>query len=589
MVLRERFVRIFGFIFERGAKYKIVVHLLFGILIGTFIAHLYNSHTLERLELITLDIRFRLRPPISASSQLVHIDMYEDSVQAFGRWPWSREWHAAITSVLSKYKPRMIIYDVVFSEEGNPENDATFSKAIRQAGDVYLGFMYDTGESLRKDFYKGIGIKSVFEPIKILKDAAKGVGYLNAPPDKPDGTLRRIPPVIEYKNKKTFHISVKSSLDLLGIKEKDISFSPDRNLITLKTPQGEIIKVPLDRNNQLIINWVAKWGKAFRHFSYFDVIMSHKPTQENRTPTIDLNIFRDKIILIGLTTSGGIDIKPTPIQNTYPSVGAITAVINSFLNRDFIKIPTRKEEILLIYLISIFVSLLLFRVRPINGMMLTVLFVIAYLTLSVLTFNIYNTWITIIYPVVAILLSYIFIALYTQIAAAIERNKLFNEATRDGLTNLYNIRHFNLLLEAEFKNVKLIKNKKTSVIMSDIDNFKKINDTHGHQVGDVILRDVAKIFQSSCRQIDIVARYGGEEFIVLLPGAGKKEAVDVAERIRLGVENKKFKFKDKHYTATISLGVNEYANEEIKEDIIRKADSALYRAKTTGKNKVVTA
>ncbi len=123
--------------------------------------------------------------------------------------------------------------------------------------------------------------------------------------------------------------------------------------------------------------------------------------------------------------------------------------------------------------------------------------------------------------------------------------------------------------------------------MSDIDNFKKINDTHGHQVGDVILRDVAKVFQSNCRQIDIVARYGGEEFIVLLPGAGKKEAVDVAERIRLGVENKKFKFKDKHYTATISLGVNEYTNEEIKEDIIRKADSALYRAKTTGKNKVV--
>ncbi|MCK4462713.1 MAG: diguanylate cyclase [Candidatus Omnitrophica bacterium] len=586
MVSRERFARIFYFIFEKGAKYKIVAHLLFGILVGTFITHLYNSHILQRLELITLDSRFRLRPSISASTRIIHIDMSEDSIQAIGRWPWPRNWHAAITSMFSEYKPRMIIYDVIFSEEGAPENDAVFSESIRQAGDVYLGLTYNTGESSSKDFYRGGGIKSVLEPLKIFKDVVKGVGHLNVMPD-PDGTIRRIPPIIEYENKRTFHISVKSSLDLLGIKEKDINFNPDRNLVTLKMAQDEIIKVPLDRNNQLIINWVARWGKAFRHFSYIDVIKSYKAIQENRIPIIDLNIFRDKILLIGLTASGLIDIKPTPIQNAYPAVGANAAVINSFLNRDFIKIPTKKEEILLIYLISIFVSLLLFRVRPINGMILTALIVIVYLTLSVLTFNVYNTWITIIYPVAAILLSYGFIALYTQIAAAIERNRLFSEATRDGLTNLYNIRHFNLLLEAEFKNLKLIKSKKTSIIMSDIDNFKKINDTYGHQVGDVILRDTAKIFQSNCRQIDIVARYGGEEFIILLPGAGKEEAVDVAERIRQGVENKKFKFKDKHYTATISFGVNEYTNEENKEDIIRKADGALYRAKTTGKNKVV--
>lgn len=588
MLSREKFAKAFDFIFERGAKYKIIAHFLFGILVGAFITHLYNSHILQRLEFISLDSRFRLRPTISASNQIIHIDMSEDSIQAIGRWPWPRNWHAAITSILSEYKPRMIIYDVIFSEEDKPENDAMFSEAIKQAGDVYLGFIYDTGEISSKDFYRGIGVKSVLEPLKIFKDVAKGVGHLNVIPD-PDGTIRRIPPVIGYKNKKTFHISVKSSLDLLGIKEEDINFNPDRNLITLKKAQGEIIEVPLDRNNQLIINWVARWGKAFRHFSYFDVIRSYKAIQENRTPIIDLNIFRDKILLIGLTASGLIDIKPTPIQNAYPAVGANAAVINSFLNRDFIKTPTKKEEILLIYLIGIFVSLLLFRVRPINGMMLTVLIVVVYLTLSILTFNIYNIWITIIYPVAAVLLSYIFIALYIQIAAAIERNKLFREATRDGLTNLYNIRHFNLLLEAEFKNLRLIKNKKSSVIMSDIDNFKKINDTHGHQVGDVILRDVAKIFQSNCRQIDIVARYGGEEFIVLLPGAGKKEAIDVAERIRLGIENRKFKFKDKHYTATISLGVNEYTNEESKEDIIRKADNALYRAKTTGKNKVVAA
>ena len=190
--------------------------------------------------------------------------------------------------------------------------------------------------------------------------------------------------------------------------------------------------------------------------------------------------------------------------------------------------------------------------------------------------------ITTFYPVFAIVVSYGLTAGYTQFLQSIERMQLFRQATRDGLTHLYNVRHFNLLLEAEFKSVALYKARPLSLIMADIDNFKPINDTYGHQAGDVVLRDIADIIQSECRQIDIVARYGGEEFVIMLIGAAQKDAVDVAEKIRAAVENKKFIFRDKTIYTTISIGVAEFSNEKNKEGLVEKADGTIYVANRRG-------
>jgi diguanylate cyclase (GGDEF)-like protein len=178
-------------------------------------------------------------------------------------------------------------------------------------------------------------------------------------------------------------------------------------------------------------------------------------------------------------------------------------------------------------------------------------------------------------------------ASYVHITQSVERARLFSQATRDGLTSLYNIRHFSLLLDAEFRNTATFKFRPLSVIMGDIDNFKHANDTYGHPAGDIILKEVADIIQSKCRQIDVVGRYGGEEFIVMLSGAKGKDASDVGEKIRAAVEAKKFKFGDVTYSTTISLGVVQYSDEKNKDELVARADKALYEAKKTGKNKVV--
>lgn len=583
MGIKQNLTLALNLVLEKAGKYRILSYVLFGLFVGSFINHLYSAHFLDKFELLTLDKRFCARPLRHASQKIIHIDMSDDSIEAIGRWAWPRRWHAAINGMMSEFKPSMIIYDVIFSEKDTAEDDAVFSESLKKAGCVYLGFLYDKIKQNQEGIYEGF---DAILPRPEFIDGAKAIGYLNALPDT-DGIIRKIVPIVEYEGKKTFHISVKAGIDYLGIAPEGAKIDAKKHFLLLEKSGKTLYRIPLGRENQMIINWIGRWGTDFQHHSYIDVIRSYKAMKEGKKPIINLHSFKDKILIIGMTAAGLIDIKATPIQGEYPGVGVNSAVINSFIKNDFIQIPKDAEQMLLIYIISVVMSLLLFRMRPINGMITTGAAVFSYLIIVVGVFNLYEMWISMAYPIAAIFFSYISITLYTQVTAAVERNKLFREATRDGLTSLYNIRHFNLLLEAEFKTLKLNKTKKAAVIMSDIDNFKKINDTHGHQVGDVILRESAKVFQSSCRQIDIVARYGGEEFIILLPGAGKEVAVDIAERIRRGVEEKRFKFKDRQYTATISFGVAEYSNDAVKEDIIRRADEALYKAKTTGKNKVV--
>jgi len=118
--------------------------------------------------------------------------------------------------------------------------------------------------------------------------------------------------------------------------------------------------------------------------------------------------------------------------------------------------------------------------------------------------------------------------------------------------------------------------------MIDIGDFKKFNDTHGHQAGDAILRTISDIFKKTSKRIDIVARYGGEEFVMLLPGTNKQEALVLAERLRKTVEENKYL-----RGITISIGAASSPEDgKEKESLISKADKTLYEAKKTGKNKV---
>lgn len=184
-----------------------------------------------------------------------------------------------------------------------------------------------------------------------------------------------------------------------------------------------------------------------------------------------------------------------------------------------------------------------------------------------------------------------------QIATTINRANVYIEilkhATLDALTGFYNRRQLEERIKQEVSNAKRQKAPLCG-IMTDIDFFKHINDTYGHAAGDIALKSIAKVIRSQLREYDIAGRYGGEEFSILLPFTKINEAQMVAERLRKTIEAKTIDISKvspdnevQTINLTLSLGVYEMKENDDDEDLLRKADKALYQAKNTGRNKVV--
>lgn len=174
-----------------------------------------------------------------------------------------------------------------------------------------------------------------------------------------------------------------------------------------------------------------------------------------------------------------------------------------------------------------------------------------------------------------------------QISIALANAKNYELSLSDTMTGLFNHEYFIKRLNEEIETSQKFR-LPLSLMLVDIDHFKKINDTYGHQAGDYILIAIAKLLKSSLRLTDIIARYGGEEFAVILPDTDIDSAYAAAERIRRLIETKKFLFNEKIITVTVSVGISELDKRtKSAEELIKKADDALYEAKSTGRNRVV--
>lgn len=166
--------------------------------------------------------------------------------------------------------------------------------------------------------------------------------------------------------------------------------------------------------------------------------------------------------------------------------------------------------------------------------------------------------------------------------------KIEHLALTDTLTGIPNRRNISNTMSKEASRCR--RNGSTfALVMCDIDFFKKVNDTYGHDTGDYVLKTVAGIIQSNLRQQDIVSRWGGEEFLIVLPETGINDGMKVSEKLRKNIEETKMEFGGHSFGITMTFGVTIYENEVGLEKSIKKADDALYEGKQTGRNKVVQA
>jgi diguanylate cyclase (GGDEF)-like protein/PAS domain S-box-containing protein len=184
-------------------------------------------------------------------------------------------------------------------------------------------------------------------------------------------------------------------------------------------------------------------------------------------------------------------------------------------------------------------------------------------------------------------IKYLYITVQDVTELVAYEQRLIEKNILDSLTETYNRRFIEDCLNKEFEKFKRY-SRSLSLIMVDIDFFKKVNDGYGHQCGDFVLKSIASKIASVTRKMDVLARYGGEEFLCLLPETDLNEALTVAERIRTVIAEEPFVFYDARISVTVSQGVSELRDEvHSVEALLKLADEALYEAKRRGRNRVV--
>ena len=170
----------------------------------------------------------------------------------------------------------------------------------------------------------------------------------------------------------------------------------------------------------------------------------------------------------------------------------------------------------------------------------------------------------------------------------IELNTYLDKMSRtDPLTKLSNRRDFEEKFERKIENIQDI-DTSFSLVVGDIDYFKSVNDTYGHECGDMVLKEISEIFRSNLRKEDLISRYGGEEFVIFIKNVNSTYGFNIIERIRKIIESKIFEFNGKTFHVTMSFGMVNFENEMDFLQGFSYADNALYMAKNGGKNKIVS-
>ena len=549
-----------------------VINITLALLAVVVISMLSQEGFFKWPELASLDMSFRIRGATSFDPNIIIVEISDSDIAKVGRWPWKRSWHAAMTKALSDLGAREIYFDIIFAEPSDEEDDSLFEKAIKDTGKVYLPFAFQPPT---------MDINTAVLPIKRFASHVKGTGAINISPES-DGTLRNIPLIFLCQDNVYLHSALKVAMDYMGYSLAGIK----PNMLVLAKGK-DLIKIPLNNNSQMLINWSGKWEHTFKHYSFLDVLAAYKDMRDNKTPSIDVSVFKDSICLVGMTSIGLYDIKPIPIQPEYPGVGILANAINNILTANFIREVPVWANLIALYLLGLIPAFIIFGEKPLRE---TVFVFITGFVYFILNFMLFKRGIRfeLFTPLMGLITSYGIVSVYNFVRISVERQSFFHMSVTDGLTNLYNIRYFKMLLETEIMLAANDPDKKFSLVMCDADHFKKFNDTYGHQVGDLVLKSIAAVLKSSVRTLDIVARYGGEEMIVLLRGSSLKDAMHVAEKMRKNIESCIVRDEKNNYKVTVSLGVSTFVRGDNVDSIIKRADDGLYKAKEAGRNRAET-
>ena len=520
---------------------------------------------------------------------------YEYILDNYGEWPLPRDTYAKIINYLEQQSPRSIAFDLMFVKSLKSSNDAdtVLVNSFKKYNNVFTSMNFDNqSEDLRvppilpeklalnvennsKISFDDLTFSNCRKILQGIIDTTSNIGIINVSRSD-DGILRKMPLVMKYQGKFYPQLALKVGLNYLG--ENQSTFEIDKHS-DLHIGDRRIY---LDKDGSAILNWYGPAG-TYKYIPMYQLI---KAVNGEKTE-LDYN-FSNKIIYFGTTASSLFDIKTVPTGKIYPGVEVQATYVNNIIDNNFIKKVDRGYTIALSLLLALLITSVVTRVNSAfaaSMMSLSTYFI--YILVAYYAMKFENLWLELIYPLIFSIAAFTLTYIVKYLIKSRDFEQQYVLATTDGLTELYNHRYFQEQIRMQVEQSKRYNNN-FSLIIIDIDFFKKFNDTFGHQSGDAVLRQVAQTLKRNVRSTDIVCRYGGEEMSIILPNTSKDEAIATAQKICNRVAEKKFKLTGNNETnVTISLGVATYPFDgDTAPKIIEAADKKLYNAKNNGRNQV---
>lgn len=592
--------------FWTKAAYILTTVLVFGVFLYLSLLPSFRSFVSE-IENKTFDLRQGITSKyISPSDKITIIDVddesYEYIVDKFGSWPVPRVFWADLITNLEPARPNMLVFDLLFLKRFTADGDSDFEliNAVNKNKNVYVSMNFDNyskevrtppklPNALKNNIENDFLIKSnpdlVYSNCRpILEEilnGTKNIGLINVQRDK-DGIIRTMSPFSYYDGAYYKHLTILAGLDYLKLSTNNFKLNK-RGEISVEN-NGKKAVLPLNSKGRVILNWYGpEWT-----FNYIPLWKVASAVEKGDGEFLDRS-FKDKIVFVGVTANSLSDIKSTPVSYMFPGVEVQATFLNNILDNNFIK----KSPLLFDIALAMFLAALIgFGVMnfksPAKSVILFFGVYTAYFIFSILIMHFFNIWINLVAPIM--LGIFVFAAGYIAkyLITSRDYEHTYKLAVTDGLTEMFNHRYFQEQMSANIQTAKRYESV-FSLILIDIDFFKKFNDTYGHQSGDAVLRQVAQTIKRNIRSTDIPCRYGGEEMSVILTNTNKEDAIKTAVKICEAVRNKEFELATGDWThVTISLGVASMPQDgETTESLIEYADKCLYVAKRNGRNQVV--
>lgn len=499
---------------------------------------------------------------------------YEYILDNYGEWPLRRDVYAKVVDYIESQSPKSIAFDLMFvrSMKSDTASDNALINIFKKYDNVYTAMNLDNQpEDLRKppiltlpsvmpypDTDKTVEYSNCRIILQGILDATSNVGMINVSRSN-DGVLRRMPLYLKYQDK----------------------YYAQLGYLIANKLSGSLKNVRPDNEASVTLNWYGP-AETFENIPLYKLIKAAEGKEK-----LDYD-FSNKIVYFGATAASLFDIKTVPVDKVYPGVEVQATYVNNLLDGSLIhKVPVWVDVFagILLALLTVLCVLKITSMPVALGSSITIYTLYIMFTYYAMQFR--YLWFGIISPIIFAFFAFVITVIIKYLIKSRDFDQQYKLATTDGLTELYNHRYFQEQLQVQV-NHSARYGMPVSLIIIDIDFFKKFNDMFGHQSGDAVLRQVAFTLKKNVRLTDIVCRYGGEEMSIILPNTKYDEAVNIAKKLCTIVSSKSFKLTNsRESNVTISLGVASFGEDgETPAKIIESADKRLYNAKENGRNRV---